>query len=132
MARLKRIPYGRDLQVLGLFAIIEMLLTHNPNDREIGDSLSHQISTKVPLLSARFQTPLDYSTFGTDARPSTIWKKLYEYRSKIAHGDVADFSGRLSLLVNQQTAITFLELAARQIVRHALNEPELVDALKPI
>jgi hypothetical protein len=109
-----------------------MLLTHNPNDREIGDSLSHQISTKVPLLSSRFSVPLEYSLFRNDVAPPAIWKKLYEYRSKIAHGDLPDFSGRLQLLTDQTTAVRFLEDAVRQIVRHALDEPELVDALKPI
>jgi hypothetical protein len=43
---------------LGLFAIIELLLTHNPGDKEIGDSLSHQIATKIPLVNNRLPTPI--------------------------------------------------------------------------
>lgn len=128
---LRRIPEGSDLRILGLFAVIEMLLTHKPNDKEIGDSLLHQISTKIPLLSARFSSPLDYSAFGS-ASEETIWKRLYGYRSTIAHGGTPDFNGSLSLLRNREVAVEFLENATRRLVRHALNEPELLDALKPI
>jgi len=132
LQRLKRISRGTDLRVLGLFAILEMLLTHNPNDKEIGDSLSHQISTKVPLLSARFSSPLDYGCFEVGVTETTIWKRLYEYRSKIAHGELAEINGRLSVLRSREVATAFLEQAVRRVVRHALNEPALVDALKPI
>jgi hypothetical protein len=132
LQRLRRISRGTDLRILGLFAILEMLLTHNPNDKEIGDSLSHQISTKIPLLSARFSSPLDYCCFEAGATEATIWKRLYEYRSKIAHGDSAEINGRLSVLRSREVAASFLERAVRCVVRHALNEPTLVDALKPI
>jgi Apea-like HEPN len=129
---LKRISRGTDLRILGLFAILEMLLTHNPNNKEIGDSLSHQISTKIPLLSARFSVPIDYGPFGINVSASTAWKKLYEYRSRIAHGESIEFDGGLQLIRDRQTASDFLEEATRKVVRHALNEPVLVDALKPI
>jgi hypothetical protein len=129
---LKRIPYGSDLRVLGLFAVIEMLLTHNPNDKELGDSLSHQISTKIPLLSERFSTPLNYGVFEDGVEAATAWKRLYAYRSKIAHGDTVEFTGGLKLLRSRQTATEFLEDATRRLVRHALDEPKLVDALKPV
>lgn len=128
---LKRIPYGSDLLVLGLFAVIEMLLTHKPNDKEIGDSLLHQISTKIPLLSARLSSPLTYSAFGK-ATEEKIWKRLYDYRSTVAHGGTPDFNGALSLLRNRDVAVAFLQDATRRLLRHALNEPVLVDALKPI
>jgi Apea-like HEPN len=129
---INRIPRLNDLRVLSLFAILEMLLTHNPNDKEIGDSLSHQISTKVLLLAKRFVIPLKYDCFGLDAHESTIWKKLYEYRSKIAHGEHIDFTGKLQVLKNREIALAFLEMAIRKVVRHALDEPQLVDSLKPI
>jgi hypothetical protein len=129
---LRRISSHNDLRVLGLFAVIEMLLTHNPNDKEIGDSLSHQISTKIPLLSARFRTPIDYCVFNTDLAAESIWKRLYAYRSKIAHGSKVEFSGPLQLLQDRETAVAFLEKVTRRLVQHALDEPQLVDALKPI
>jgi hypothetical protein len=36
------------------------------------------------------------------------------------------------LLRNRDIAVEFPEDATRRLVRHALNEPELLDALKPI
>jgi hypothetical protein len=131
LSGLRRIPHGSDLLVLGLFAVIEMLLTHKPNDKEIGDSLLHQISTKIPLLSARLSSPLDYGGFER-ATEVKVWKRLYEYRSTVAHGGTPDFNGSLSLLRNRDVAVAFLEGATRRLLRHALNEPVLVDALKPI
>jgi hypothetical protein len=38
----------------------------------------------------------------------------------------------LQMLRGREVATSFLEGATRRLVRHALNEPELVDALKPI
>lgn len=130
---LKRVLHDSDLRILGLFAVMEMLLTHKPNDKEVGDSLLHQISTKIPLLSARFSTPLDYSVFDSGVTEEKIWKALYDYRSTIAHGGIPDFKKKpLSSLRSREVAIDFLEDATRRLVRHALNEPELIDALKPI
>jgi hypothetical protein len=129
---LRWVSASSDLRVLGLFAVIEMLLTHNPNEKELGDSLSHQISTKIPLLSARFSNPVSYDTFAKNTDPQKIWKKLYSYRSKIAHGDTVDFASGLQVLKDRHTTNTFLEEFTRRLVRHALREPELVDGLKPI
>jgi hypothetical protein len=122
-----------NLHVLGLFMIIEMLLTHNPNDKEIGDSLSHQIRTKIALLSPRFTTPLDYSAFGKGCSPDKLWGSLYAYRSCIAHGNHIDFSkGTLKVLKDSKTADEFLIGATKTILVHALIEPDLINALKPI
>jgi hypothetical protein len=121
------------LYVLGLFMIIEMQLTHNPYEKEIGDSLTHQIKTKVGLLSPRFTTPLDYSAFGRGCSPEKIWGSLYAYRSCIAHGNHIDFSkGPLKVLKNSRTADEFLIIATKTILAHALIEPDLINALKPI
>jgi hypothetical protein len=129
---LKRIPPESELRILMLFAIIEMLLTHNPGDKEIGDSLSHQISTKVPLLSERFNAPLVYDCFDRNAPPEAIWKRLYKYRSGIAHGGSIDFVKELQILKGAENVHRFLKHAVRRLVRHSLDEPDLIDALKPI
>jgi hypothetical protein len=130
--RLNRLPLTNDFRVLGLFMVLEMLLTHNPNDKEVGDSLSHQICTKVALLEGRLASPLNYDTFGAGAKSDTIWKKLYAFRSAIAHGGSADFKGALKTLQSPEVAIAFLGEASAHILRHALNEPLLFDSLKPI
>ena len=121
-----------DLDVIGLFAIVEMLLTHKPNDKEIGDSLSHQIRSKIKLLDKRFKEPLDYRKFGTpDA--DKIWSALYSYRSAVAHGDHVDFSSKnLRVLVNRIEAVDFLVDAVRTLLRHALREPTLLNSLKAV
>ena len=51
---LKALPRYSGLTIIGLFSIIESLITHNPK-QNIHDSLKHQIKTKTPLLRKRFQ-----------------------------------------------------------------------------
>ena len=120
------------LLALALFSIIEMLITHNPNDKEIGDSLMHQIRTKIALLSERFVHKLDYSGFPTGRTP-TRYGQLCIVPSLVAHGGEVDFAKNdLRQLVSRENALGFLQVATRRLLRHALEEPSLVDALKPI
>ena len=129
---LLQVYQSSDLLILGLFIIIEMLITHNPNDKEIGDSIMHQIKTKIAFLLPRLSKSLDYSVFG-DVRPEKIWDSLYHYRSCIAHGNHIDFGSReLKILKNKETAIHFLNVATKAILAHAIIEPDLVSGLKPI
>jgi hypothetical protein len=132
-ANLPRLPNLTDLTVLGLFVIIEMLLTHKPNNKEIGDSSNHQIKSKMAFLSPRFSNSLDYSVFGTQVSNDKVWKALYEYRSRIAHGEHIDFNNKeLKVLKDRETAFNFLESATRILLAHAINEPDVVNGLKPI
>jgi hypothetical protein len=103
--RFKRLPLPDDLRILGFFMILEMLLTHNPNDKEIGDSLSHQISRKVTLIQSRLSQPLNYAAFGVDVAHVRLWKTLYAFRSGIAHGSSADFAKDLKLLRSPQVGL---------------------------
>ena len=76
--------------MLGLFSVIEMILTHNPTDN-LHDSLRHQVSTKMVLLSRRFLKNNRHTMFpAVDAW--ALWKALYDWRSQIAHGEESDFS----------------------------------------
>ena len=130
---LKRLSAFNNLQVLCLFMIIEMLLTHNPNNKKIGDSLTHQIKTKIALLSSRLTEPLNYKSFGKEANHEKIWGSLYHYRSCIAHGSHIDFTdNKLKVLKDDKTAYAFLSQATKQILEHALKEPDLINSLKPI
>ena len=127
------IPRHHDLYFLGLFAIVELLLTHNPNDKENADSLRHQISTKVPLLVTRMLRVPNYETFGNDLEEEKLWKLLYDLRSKIAHGADTSFdSGEMRRLKSRSTAFDFLDHATRCLLTHAIREPALVMKLKPI
>lgn len=111
-----------ELLSLGLFSIIESLITHNPSGEY--DSLGHQIKHKIPLLGRRLDEPIDYSCF-KKAEQQSIWSKLYDYRSRVAHGGYLDFSGRLQILKDSYTIQRFLESVLRALLRHALREPDL-------
>lgn len=115
-------------QVLGLFAIIEMLITHNP--KGVGAALTQQIKAKMPLLSRRFDPPLDFSTLLSCKSEEAIWGQLYDYRSCLAHGDSVDFSKNMKLLKDANTAIDFLKEAVKALLRHYLKEPDLCRDLK--
>jgi Apea-like HEPN len=117
------------LYVLGLFAVIEKLLTHDPHGDY--DSLGHQIRSKIPLLTRRMKEKPDYGNFGA-ADVSKVWNKLYAYRSSIAHGGNADFSQSLKILRSPDLAKTFLEGTVKSLIRHALAEPELVLDLRVV
>jgi hypothetical protein len=112
---------------LSLFSVIESVLTHAP--KSDSDSITHQIKTKVNLLSKRFDVEIDYSSFG-GANDDTIWKKLYEFRSRIAHGGNIDFQKSLSILKDSYTVQLFLENFLSTMLRNAINDPELYVDLK--
>lgn len=118
------LPPQTDLVSLGLFAVIESIITHQPKT-EAGDSLRHQIKTKIPLLSNRFNKKINYSCFLDKSKVDTIWSKLYDYRSIIAHGGKIDFSGKLKILKDKKTVVTFLRDITKLLLRHAILEPQL-------
>lgn len=127
LEELKHLPYYSNFRILGLFTIIEFLITHKPIDT--GDSITRQVTSKMALLSKRFSKQLDYSPFLGD-KSETIWKKLYAYRSCIAHGTQADFQKELSVLKDDSTARKFLKLVVKTLLRHSLSEPQLYTDLK--
>ncbi|RCJ30514.1 hypothetical protein A6769_33180 [Nostoc punctiforme NIES-2108] len=128
LEELKHLPYHSKFRIIGLFTIIEFLITHKQIDT--GDSITRQVTNKMALLSKRFSKQLDYSAFFKDIPESTIWKKLYAYRSCIAHGTQADFQKELSVLKDDSTARKFLKLVVKTLLRHSLSEPQLYTDLK--
>lgn len=120
-------PAFSDFHVLGLFAIVEMLVTHNPKLEDRGDSISHQICTKLPLLFNRFASPIDMTSYFGQVAPKKVWAQLYGYRSAIAHGGTADFSsGSLQVLGSRDNALNFLRAVVKRLIRHAYAEPQLL------
>lgn len=120
---LKHLSYNSKFKVIGLFTIIEFLITHKPVDT--GDSITRQVSNKMNLLSKRFTKKLDYSQFFKEASENTIWKKLYTYRSNIAHGGQPDFTKELSILKDELNAQNFLREVVKALLQHSLIEPQL-------
>ncbi len=123
---LKSLPRGSELVVITLFSIIESLIAHNPKSTEVGDSLGHQIKTKIPLLSKRFQRSLPYHQYFGDTPEATVWAKLYEYRSNLVHGEDSRIDGTLRLLKDRQTMVEFLSEAVKLLLLLSLREPVLL------
>ncbi len=119
-----------DFKILGLFCVIESLLTHKPTSAETGDSLTRQVKTKVPLLLRRAESRIDYSESFKDHNESTIWKTLYKYRSALAHGEDPDFKKELALLTHPGVVQDFLIKCIKKMLVQALLEPQLVTDLK--
>lgn len=117
------------LHFLGLFAVVEVLITHDPEGSY--DSLGHQIKTKIALLERRFVKALDYREFRT-AKKEKVWSLLYAFRSRVAHGAPVDFSRDLQVLGSPQTATKFLRQATKQLLRCALLDPDLILDLRAI
>jgi hypothetical protein len=127
--RLSMGPRSGELVLLGHFGLIEALITHNPN--EFGDSLNHQLSTKMPLLMRRFGVPLQLSEYFSITDPNRAWKKLYSIRSKIAHGEGVDIRpGALKELRDIDTVFKFVREALKRLLIYAIDDPEFIFDLK--
>ena len=127
---LKSLPRNSEMVVLGLFSVMECLLTHSPDPKDPTDSLTRQIKAKIPLLRKRFDRTLDYTAFFESANEDTVWGKLYSYRSRIVHGESAVISGDLSILRNREKIIEFLRETVKLLLLLALREPVLLIDLK--
>lgn len=126
---LEAVPSHSPLRFLGLFAVLESLLTHPPKPTDPYDSITRQIKKKVALVDHRCQPHLDYSAFG-DSDPEKIWTKMYIYRSALAHGGAPTFDGELQMLGNHANALRLVKQAAKAVIRQALIEPQLLADLK--
>jgi hypothetical protein len=127
---LKALQHGSALRFLGYFAILEALLTHLPDPKDPYDSITRQVKKKVTLLNNRWQTPLGYAAFG-GASSDTIWKAMYAYRSRLAHGSIADFASRdLQVLGDRERPLKLLMDTVKATMRYALVEPRLLVDLK--
>jgi hypothetical protein len=129
------IPHGSDFHLLALFSTIEFLVTHKPTGSELGDGLTRQIKTKLPLLSKRFRQKVDHSAYFAAMPEDKCWEILYSYRSAIAHGASRDFKsaykqGGFSELKSRRAVLRFLRLFTRRLLGHAVIEPTLVLDLK--
>lgn len=124
------IPRYSELTVIGLFSVIESLLTHAPKLSESADSLMHQIRSKIPLVRKRFVRGLDHRPIFGDIQEAKLWSKLYAYRSRIVHGEHATFDGELQVLRDMRTVVHFLKEATKLLLIASLKEPVLMTDLK--
>ena len=130
---LKLISRRRPIYVVGLFSIIELLLT-TQQDKTTENSLSHQLKEKLTLLGNRFAEPLLLTNYfpkaGTISFKAFV-SKLYSYRSKVAHGSDIDFGrGDLQALESHSSVCEFLHAVVRKLILQAVQEPMLFRDLK--
>ena len=126
---LKALPRKSDLRFLGYFAVLESLLTHLPKPSDPYDSITRQVKKKLVLLNSRFPESIDYASFG-DANADTIWSKMYQYRSQIAHGASPTFTGELQILQSPEQARALVIATTKAVARQALREPRLIADLR--
>lgn len=127
---LRYLPKNNEYRILGLFTVLESLITHKPSSNETGDSLTHQIKTKIPLLFKRLDDRTLIDSFYSNEKLKTLWGKLYSYRSSIAHGNQADFGKELQILKNPIEISEYLTVCIKGLILQALKEPELIQDLK--
>ena len=124
---LKALPETSRLRLLGYFGLVEALATHAPRKEDPYDSLTRQICVKVELLRNRFSEPLDFASFFNGAKPDTALKKLYAFRSTIAHGN---HSALDPVLRSESNVHDFMRQLVRRLFMCALEEPALMRDLQ--
>lgn len=127
---LKYIDDNLDLLLVGYFSIIETLITHPPRLNESLDSISHQIVNKLNLLQKFFIRQLNYKEYFKEGKEETIWKKLYSYRSDIAHGNIVNFDNKYNILNSNKSIQLFLRETIKNLIILALEKPEFLNDLK--
>lgn len=129
--QLKSLPRNSELIIIVLFSIIESLITHCPSNKNIDDSINHQIHTKIPLLNKRFPRKLDCTKYFGKTNEEDTWKKLYKYRNSIVHGEHPSLAGSLKkVLKDRDTVYVFLKEAVKLLSLLALKEPIFLTDLK--
>lgn len=127
---LRRIPRTSELLTVGYFSIIESLITHAPRLSETLDSINHQITNKMILLRKKFTRQILPTTYFMHAAEERLWKKLYAYRSSLAHGNKLDFNQEFQVLKGHAEVIAFLKENIKELLVLALKDPEFLSDLR--
>lgn len=127
---LRNMPKNFELLAVGYFSIIESLITHAPRLTETLDSINHQIGNKMSLLRRRYGRKIEFTSYFLTATDEKIWKKLYGYRSCLAHGGKPDFQGEFQILKEQKNVISFLKENIKELIILALRDPGFLTDLK--
>lgn len=128
---LKDLPYTSKFKTLGYFAIIESLVTRKPKASDPGDSIRRQLKSKMKLLNNRFEKEIDTDAYfqkGTNF--DTIWGKIYDYRSDIAHGNAKKFGKEYQALKDRFAVDDYLNQVSRAVLKQCIIEPQLMVDLK--
>ena len=128
--QLRWLPRRSEMVVIGLFSVIESLVSHAPKLTDSADSLSHQLRTKLPLLRKRFAYPLEHGNQFGEIEEVNLWKKLYAYRSKVVHGEDSQLNGELGCLGKVESVIKYLQETSKRLLQLSLREPQFMTDLK--
>jgi hypothetical protein len=129
--RTKCITNRSAFKIFSYFAIIECLLTHSPLPSDITDSTTRQITGKMCLLSKRFQRDVHYKSFFPKIDElEKVWRKLYSFRSNIAHGENTDFKKEFLVLNSRDNIRLFLMENIKLLLLYTLKDPEFVADLQ--
>lgn len=125
-ADIRRVPEISELVIVGLFSIIESLITHAPRLSETLDSINHQITNKIILLRKRYSRTILPSQYFLHATEESIWKKLYGYRSAVAHGTPVSFESDYQVLKDRESVVRFLRDNLKELLLVAIQEPAFI------
>ncbi|MEE5042254.1 hypothetical protein V2J81_02710 [Pseudomonas alliivorans] len=122
------LPVFSELRTLSYFSVLECLLTKKASGGSM--SIDKQLQNKTELLFNFSSYKTDPASYFGGINLKKLWRVLYELRSNIAHGNVYSFTGDLSCLKDLQNVNQFLSGLARQILRTAVNQYQLVADLR--
>ncbi len=131
------VSLASDFHTFALFTIVEYLLTHPPRTDDGTDSLTKQVCRKCPEIAKSFDQVIVAGEFFAEQNEERMWKILYSYRSKIAHGGSIDFSARFtkkgfSELKGRKQIQDFMHVYVRLLLKAAARAPDKVRLLKAL
>lgn len=130
---LDRMPDDSNMKHLGYFVVVESLLSHKPTQNDPADSIMRQLVRNLNLIENRLRLSgrsLGFDVFG-DTKIEKVVKKLYDYRSSIAHGsDLAPPLLNLQKLGLNIPVQNLLRQMVRRVLFAAMSETQLVIDLK--
>jgi hypothetical protein len=130
---IRLLPDASEPTVLALFGIIESLTTHIPEPKDTLDSIRRQLRNKMKLLRKRFARPIEAAAYFDSSLAGDsekLWNKLYDYRSKLAHGATPDFSRDFKGLKQRRNVALFLKEIVRLLVIVGLKEEDFLSDLR--
>lgn len=127
---LQLLPPDSPMYLLGLFSIVESLITHRPRSAETLDSVTHQICNKIVFIDdCLLEKPHVAAPFFGSIDRVKLWKKLYSYRSQIAHTASSSLAEHGDL-ISRDNILKYLDPKAREIIRLAITRPQVIHRLK--
>jgi hypothetical protein len=128
---LQRLPPLSDMYLLGLFSIIESLIAHKPRLAESLDSINHQLANKLALLDeCMLSGSIKAFAYFPGVSNQKIWKKLYAYRSQLAHTSSSAFPLDLSALKSKDDILRFVNAKTKELIRFGIAQPKFLMHLK--